>query len=816
MTSIGMAAQVSNGEQRPGLRSRAAAVALMLLAATSGRAQEDIEAVEISLDADAPLRLERFEHESADIRIDGRLDEEPWLAVPVYTSLRVVQPDTLAVPVHETRIRLFYTERGIYVSFDMDQPADTLIRRFTARDAREEGRDFISFTLDTSGGGRYGYWMSLALGDNQADGTVLPERQFKRDWDGAWYGATAETEAGWSAEYFVPWSQMAMPKEDRVRRMGFYASRNVGYLSERWAWPALPDSLPRFMSALQPVELVGISPRQQWSVFPYASRTIDGIDDEANFQAGADVFWRPSSNFQLTATLNPDFGSVEADDVDVNLTANETFFPERRLFFLEGREVFDATPRASAEGNNVFTVINTRRIGARPRQPAFPDGVGLPPRETLKLAELMGAAKLTGQVGGFRYGVLGATEDDTDLLGDDGLPYVAPGRDFGALRVIYEDSRGAAYRGLGFVSTGVLHPDSDAVTHSADVHYLSTNGRFNLDGQLVFAEDDDVGKGVGGFTDFTFTPRQGVRHILQLGYFSDDFQINDFGFNQRDDLRDLRYRFEWIRSGLTRIRNFRFSPFYRYAENVTEGKQVTGAYALNFDATFNNLDRIESFIGLFPARFDDQNSFGNGTYAVRQRGRFDMTYITNEANKLSFNARLSYEGEDIEGRQLEYGAGFTWQPTSNFVVEVQANYQDREGWLLHQQDNQFTLFEAERWQPAVSMQFFPTAKQQFQLSLQWIGINAEESRYYELPDDTFELVEVPRPPGENEDFSISQLNLQLRYRWQIAPLSDLFVVYTRGDRRRVPLTDFDDLFGESWDNPLGETLVVKLRYRLGS
>ena len=74
----------------------------------------------------------------------------------------------------------------------------------------------------------------------------------------------------------------------------------------------------------------------------------------------------------------------------------------------------------------------------------------------------------------------------------------------------------------------------------------------------------------------------------------------------------------------------------------------------------------------------------------------------------------------------------------------------------------------------------------------------------------------PKPPGETDDFSVSELTFQVRYRWQIAPLSDLFVVYSRGDSRDTDLMSFGKLLRDSWQNPLGDQLVVKLRYRLGS
>ena len=171
-----------------------------------------------------------------------------------------MNPTRLGEPVYATELMMFYSDRGLYVAFDMEQPAETLVQRHAPRDSFDVNRDTVGINLDSSGSGRYGYWMTLALGDGQMDGTVLPERQYNREWDGVWYGATARTERGWSAEFFVPWSQMAMPKEDNVRRINLYSSRKVAYRNERWGWPALPRSQPRFMSLWQPIEFRGVDP----------------------------------------------------------------------------------------------------------------------------------------------------------------------------------------------------------------------------------------------------------------------------------------------------------------------------------------------------------------------------------------------------------------------------------------------------------------------------------------------------------------------------------------------------------------------------
>lgn len=762
----------------------------------------------------AAITLQRLDDESTDILIDGRVDETAWLEQSVLGSYRVVEPDTLVAPAFATELRMFYTERGLYAAFDMEQPADTLLQRHAPRDSYDVNRDSVGLNLDSSGSGRYGYWMTLALGDGQMDGTVLPERQYSRDWDGAWYGATQQTERGWSAEFFIPWSQMAMPKEDGVRRINLYSSRKVAYLNERWGWPALPRSQPRFMSLWQPLQVDNVDPRQQWSLFPYASTTVNRVGDDRT-RAGLDLFWRPSSNFQATATLNPDFGSVESDDVDVNLTSEETFFPEKRLFFQEGQEIFNTTSRADSGGPTRLSVVNTRRIGGRPESPDLPPGVSLPRREELQPADLLGAAKATGQVGRVRYGVLAAIEDDTDFTAEDSNVYATAGRDFGVVRVLYEDNVNATYRGLGFVSTLVNYEDSDAIVHAADFKYLTLSGKWNFEGQYLYSDRDALGDGNGATLDIDYAPRQGLKHTISLSDFEPGFDINDLGFQTRDDLRFVYYSGEWIKSGLTRIRDMKVSGFYAYGRNYDD-LEIRGGTGGSFEFSRNNQDQVSLSAAFFPGRWEDRESFGNGTFWINDRGRFESKYTTDTSRPLSASVQFDYDGGDLYGGNFRKRGELTWQPRDNLNLTLGIAHTDLDGWLLHQEDQDFTTFSGERWEPDLSLDFYPTSRQQLRVKLQWVGIEAFEERFYTLESDPGRLIEGPKPPGASDDFSISTLNFQVRYRWQIAPLSDLFIVYTKGDSRRVGREPLQDLFRDSWEDPLADQLVIKLRYRLGS
>ena len=771
--------------------------------------------ITVDIDADEPLVLQQWDHKQADVKIDGQLDETAWQHAMAIRQLKVTEPDTLITPRYDTEVRIFYTERGVYVSFDMEQPAETLVRRLSSRDNRDVQRDYVSFTLDTSGSARYAYWMTLALGDTQMDGTALPERQFSSNWDGAWWGATAETARGWSAEFFVPWSQMTMPKQasDGRRQMGFYGARVVAHLDERWAWPALPQSQPKFMSSFQSLELANVNPRQQWSLFPYASGTSDMVSEETDFKAGLDVFWRPSTNTQLTATVNPDFGTVESDEVVVNLTAFEVFFPEKRLFFLEGREIFEATPRTTSW--EPVTLLNTRRIGGSPRISEDDEDADIPSQESGQPSELYGAGKVTGQVGGVRYGLMAAAEQDTTLANEEGDPIDAFGRDFAVARVLYENNHGGAYRALGAMSTFTTHPDEDATTAGLDYHYLSGTGAWKLDGQFLYSDLDLEGTGSGGFMDLEYAPRQGMKYKFGYTHFDRGLDLNDAGYLRRNDVTGGVIASEWIKSGFERFRDLQLETFVRYEENL-DGYAIRSGIGGQGEFTLNNLHELELKLRYFPERYDDRNSFGNGTYKISERPSVEVVYNTDKAKAFSGWAFSKWEGDGVDGQVLASGLGVTWRPVDRLSLQVGTKYQVREGWLLHSEDRYMTAFDAEEWQPELKMDFFLSARQELRLKLQWVGIKAFEDRFYEIPESPGDLEEIEKPGEASEDFNISSMNFQIRYRWQIAPLSDVFLVYTKSGYDDATEASFSRLFENAWEDPLGEQLVLKVRYRVGT
>ena len=766
-------------------------------------------------------QITRIEQSDAEITIDGFIDEDVWKDLPVIDGMKVIDPDTLADTPYETHVRFFYTERGIYLSAMNFQPQETLMARMTSRDVRLE-RDGFVVAIDASGEGLYGFYLRINLGNSLTDATILPERTFNFQWDGPWLARTQALENGWSAEYYIPWSMMPLPQVDDDRKIGIYLERQVGHLQgEAWANPPLPGTVNQFLSAFEKYELKDIEPRRQLTYYPFASGIYDGVRDESTYKVGTEIFWRPTSNSLLSASLNPDFGNVESDDVVVNLTAFEVFFPERRVFFLEGQDVFNTSPRTSSRGGpgGPISLLNTRRIGGAAIHDV-PDEVNVVPTDLSQPSELLGAVKLTGQSGNWRYGTLLASETESQIAGtlDDGTQVTlnAVGRDFSIARLLYEDTSSGGRRAIGWMGTNLSHPTIDATAHAVDMHYFSADNRFVIDTQIMHSNVD--GKTGNGFLgDVAFRPRRGLQHGLRATYIDDTLDINELGFLTRNDQMNLDYNMFNIESDVPGLRQRTTSLFISNQWN-TDGEPVRPGLFLNRGYNTLNNNTYDVSLRYFPERIDDRLGRGTGDFKVEGRYGLNLGFRTNPADKLAFNFDLNLDQDELGPARTGASARFTWRPNDRFSSDLRLDYTDREALLVHKGSGSYTSFESHQWAPQLEMNYFLNAWQQLRFTLQWTALKAFEDRFWQVDSQNLDFLQpVAKSDDDSDNFTISRLTFQARYRWEIAPLSDLFVVYTRGSN--LPTDSFEtfqDLLVQSWTDTIVDTLAIKLRYRFGS
>ena len=752
------------------------------------------------------------------IVIDGSIEEPVWKRGTKLSDFRVVDPESLGIPSHGTAVKLLYDQRGLYISALLEQPLDTLIERLSVRDQFLD-RDGLVLVIDPAGTGNYGYWFSLNLGGAMTDGTVLPERRFDRQWDGPWRGATKILKDGWSAEYFLPWTMFNMPMKEGQRTIGFGAKRLLSSKGEAWALPPLPDSGPVFLSALKKLSIENLSPSKELVFYPFVSSSYDSIDRIDHHKVGFDLFWKPSSNLQLSTTLNPDFGNVEADKVDVNLSPFETFFPETRTFFLEGQEIFTTSAQRTSgrSGKNPLILVNTRRIGSPPQMPDL-EGFEYTDNTSNSPSELLGAVKLTGQYGNFRYGILSAIEEDTlskGLILGKAVDIDQKGRGFHALRILHETNDSGGRKGVGWISTLVSHPQGDASVHGVDGHFLSRSARWKIDGQVLISKKESS-NGFGSYVDFRYTPRKGLRHDLGLDYFDSNFDVNDFGFLRRNDTYGTNYKFTLTNSELKSLKSSKLELGARLEFNGDDIAVRKGLYSkVRFEFIKNHA--FKANLAYLPARWDDLNARGNGTYKIKDRLKLGLSFQSDKSRKVNHELSVSYEEEQIGGNSKGLEYEISWQPIPNFSTDLSVSHKKRIGWLLHESERNLTTFNARSWEPKLEIVYVPSPKQQFQVSAQWVGIKANESKRWITPLTAGELLSDSNSASGERDFSISKLIFQARYRWEIAPLSDLFVVYTRdADLPSHPERHLRGLLRDAWSNRKTDSLILKLRYRLGN
>ena len=366
------------------------------------------------------------------IVVDGALTDEVWLrAVPV-TSFTQRDPEE-GKPVSEaTELRIAYDEAALYVGVRLlDREPARIARQLARRDQNAEADSFSLF-LDAHHDHVTGATFSVSAAGVQRDATIYNDSWTDDSWDAVWESAVKIDDTGWVAEMRIPYSQLRFSRAAQLT-FGINAMRYIQRKKEE-AWlvhvPKTESGLASRMGHLDGLD--GVAPRRTVELVPYAVTRAEYVEPEdgdpfndgarAFAGTGVDLKYRMTSSLSLDGTVNPDFGQVEVDPAVVNLTAFETFFEEKRPFFIEGANIFSNFGRGGANNFWGFNraeplLFYSRRIGRAPQGSASGDFVEQPTATTI-----LGAAKVTGKTRrGWSVGMLDAVtgrEWATAVTGD--------------------------------------------------------------------------------------------------------------------------------------------------------------------------------------------------------------------------------------------------------------------------------------------------------------------------------------------------------------------------------------------------------------
>ena len=722
----------------------------------------------------------------ADFTIDGRLDEPQWEEARVFEQFTTTQPLTLAEPQYKTSVKMLAREEGLYFGFVNEHPPSlSRTRPKKARDLPLEA-DRNSVMIDFQNKGTSAYEFTVSLANSIQDGVIVEQKKFSYDWDGSWQHAVSETDDQWFTEIFIPWTAVPMGKaNDDTREISIYFTRVVHGLGIRYAFPEATWERPTFVSEFHRVEV----PNYQSSVldiFPYVTSSHDALANDEDYNGGVDLFWKPNGNHQFALTLNPDFGQVEADDLVVNFSAIEVFFSEKRPFFNENQALF------AMDTTNGGTLVHTRRIGD-----AADDGLG-------GASDIIAAAKYTGASGPWDFGFFGAAEDDTRD---------ARGRDFYAGRLRYNSDRYV----VGLLNTFTDRPtlDRDARVTAMDYELKLKKGLLvrgqAIDTQVNQGDEDQTGFGTWIRGDWQ--PSDRFEYRTQYSYYDDEYNINDMGFMQRNDFEEGILGFSWRERQFKNKSSFQEADFHfdAYLRRNTSGDDLPFVYEMQYIVTYKDTSQVVYALEYEAEGTDDLVTRGGNDVIFPGQMKYFISYDSPPVGVFRFYSYLFVEPENLDGYAWEVAPRVAFFLSDNLNLSLSTSYRDGDEWLIWLAGNRLGTFRHETVETNFRLNWFPTKSQELRLRFQWVGIDG-------LGREGF-LAQVDgslMPDGlPVEDFILSFSGIQLRYRYKLGPLTDIFAVYSRGtdlfeEGRTLGL---GSLFSEGWSQITADQFLVKARYR---
>jgi hypothetical protein len=658
--------------------------------------------------------------------------------------------------------------------------------------------------VDFDANAQIGYEFTVGLGGGIRDGLITNQNKFDRDWDGAWQHAVYETEQQWFVEIFIPWSSISMrDSRAETRTIGVYGTRYLYDRGERYSCPGIPSEAAVFLSDFQRLEISQHASVASLDIVPYGTAISDFIDDHTRFKAGADINWKASPSLWLSATLNPDFGQVESDELVVDFSAIEVVFTDKRPFFTENQGVFDL--RTPANGQLVYT----RRIGA-----AADDA-------SAASTDIDAAFKITGTSGQLGYGGFVAQEHDYRN---------GAGRLFAVTRLALPMERAR----IGYLGTWTDRPflDRDALINAVD-YELTPSDDWRISGQVIRSDIGTSGlnlmsvsrvsateprhsevntSGYESWLQADFNRSSPLMHTLKLLYIDDTFDLNDLGYMERNALKQVEWETNLrVASDGGRVSGETQRLYTFYREN-TDGQRLQSRFSLSRDVTYTSAWKAFQEVRYVTSGVDDLISRGNGPVKLQDRvsGYMDITTPRYGDWQFTLGTYLFQQGVQDYSGWVQFLA--SWYPTEKLTLRVDVLPQYSSDWLVWQDANLFGSFRARRFDYDFRLDWIPAPRHELRIKWQWIGIDAEPLRAYR----TDAAGNLSTTSDRVAPFTVNNLGLQIRYRYEIGPMSELFLVYARGgynfmdnDERGV-----DQLFRNMTDVRDADQFLVKLRYKL--
>ena len=660
--------------------------------------------------------------------IDGVLSEPVW-RTPGAGSFTQRDPADGQPASEETTVWIAFDRDNLYIAARLaDSEPAKIVGRLGRRDEFTES-DWFDVGFDPYRDRRSGYFFSVNPAGSIQDGTLSNDEETDSTWDGVWESAARVDDRGWTVEMRVPFDQLRFKRGGgQVWGVNFQRTIKRKNEEDHFAWvPKEESGLVSRFADLTGLENIAAGRRLEVAPFALAQGRLypevagdpfrPGRDLGAS--GGFDLKGGLSSNLTLNLSVNPDFGQVEVDPAVINITDEETYYEEKRPFFVEGANIFDF----GRGGPNVYRsfgwdnpeLFYSRRVGRTP-QGAY-EGAGF--SESPDWTTILTAAKVTGKIGrGFNLGVISAlTEREyavVDIEGARSGAEVEPFSHYGVVRGLKESGEGRS--GLGFMATSVVRDLREGSGLAGDMARSALT--LGVDGWALVGKDrgwavagwagvsevrgtaeaitalqtsslhyfqrpdadwvevDPAATSLSGWAARLYVNKQKGNFVFNaaLGAMSPGFEANDLGYHTRGDVWNghVETGYRVLQPG----RVFRsWTATASYYRNYDFGGNRVGEYIyVDGKGQFLNYWTATLHLDYEPPKYSHYLTRG-GPIAYYPAGETVRgTLATDDRRPLVFKFSGYYRYHPSGGYNWSLGAGVVWKPSPNFSLSAGPSY----------------------------------------------------------------------------------------------------------------------------------------------
>lgn len=657
--------------------------------------------------------------------LDGRLDDAAWGAATPVSGFTQIVPEDGADPTERTEVRVLFTQDALYIGARMyDGDPAAIVGRLGRRDAYTSS-DRFQVNVDSYHDHRTTYEFSVNPAGVKGDGISTNDDGFADDsWDPVWDVATAIDDEGWVVEMRIPFSQLRFTSQG-APIWGINFRRSIFRKNETVVWSWAPRTDEGWASQFGHLSgLHDIPAPRRLEVLPYSvarSTFVEGADPTDPFHDGStfagavglDLKYGITSNLTLDATINPDFGQVEADPAEVNLTAFESFFSERRPFFVEGANLFQF---GAGSGGFVFgapQLFYSRRIGSSPsRVVSEPGGYASNP----DASTIMGAGKVSGRVGDWSVGLLEAVtqREYATLEAADGTrrsEQVEPFINY-TVATLRRDFQGGG-SGVGLMATSVVRDLNDpafnflrrnAQAAGLDFFHRFGQNRWAINGSFStsritgsttaitnaqhssaryyqrpdqdYVAVDSLATTLSGWAGSVTAGKVSGNWTFGTDFYAyaPGFEVNDAGFQTTNDriFNGVRLGRRWVQPGSV-FRQFSASATWAQQWNfggTSLGKQVYTGVSGQFRNYWNF-----SLSGSYSLGGQSDKLTRGGPLMESPSQRSANVFISSDGRKaVSFNTYSYYARNEYGGWGAGVGGGMDVRPSGAVTLSLNPNY----------------------------------------------------------------------------------------------------------------------------------------------